>query len=72
MVSDVCPGKDGAVAVHEVSCFARNSTEWQRLVEASRVVDTLLFETLPANRSLYSISRLQSGKIRTGLLIEKI
>src|SRR6478672_9253375 len=31
MVSEVCLGKVGAVAAREVSRFARNSREWQRL-----------------------------------------
>ena len=33
MVADVCLGKVGAVAGQEVSRFARNSCEWQQLVE---------------------------------------
>ena len=41
MVSEVCLGKVGAVAAREVSRFARNSREWQRLVEVCRVVDTV-------------------------------
>jgi DNA invertase Pin-like site-specific DNA recombinase len=44
MVSDVCLGKVGAVAAREVSRFARNSREWQQLVEVCRVVDTLLID----------------------------
>src|SRR5205823_6239235 len=31
-------------AAREVSRFARNSREWQKLVEVCRVVDTLLFD----------------------------
>lgn len=52
MVSDVCLGKVGAVAAREVSRFARNSREWQQLVEVCRVVDTLLIdhETIYAPR----------------------
>ncbi len=42
MVADVCLGKVGAVAAREVSRFARNSRDWQQLVEMCRVVDTLL------------------------------
>jgi len=34
----------GAVAAREVSRFARNSREWQKLVEVCRVVDTLLID----------------------------
>ena len=37
-------GKVGAVAAREVSRFARNSREWQQLVEVCRVVDTLLID----------------------------
>jgi DNA invertase Pin-like site-specific DNA recombinase len=44
MVADVCMGTVGAVAAREVSRFARNSREWQRLVEMCRVVDTLLID----------------------------
>lgn len=44
MVADVCLGKVGAVAAREVSRFARNSREWQRLVEVCRVVDTVLVD----------------------------
>src|SRR4051795_11109213 len=44
MVADVCLGKVGAVAALEVSRFARNSRDWQQLVEMCRVVDTLLID----------------------------
>lgn len=44
MVADVCLGKVGAVAAREVSRFARNSREWQQLVEVCRIVDTLLID----------------------------
>jgi Recombinase/Resolvase, N terminal domain len=37
-------GQVGAVAAREVSRFARNSREWQKLVEVCRVVDTLLID----------------------------
>ncbi len=37
MVAEVCLGKVGAVAAREVSRFARNSREWQQLVEVCRV-----------------------------------
>ena len=42
MMVEVCLGKVGAVAAREVSRFARNSRDWQQLVEMCRVVDTLL------------------------------
>jgi DNA invertase Pin-like site-specific DNA recombinase len=44
MVSQVCLGKIGAVAAREVSRFARNSRDWQQLVEVCRMVDTLLID----------------------------
>jgi hypothetical protein len=43
MVAEVCLGHV-AVAAREVSRFARNSRERQKLVEVCRVVDTLLSE----------------------------
>ncbi len=51
-VADVCLGKVGAVAAGEVSRFARNSRDWQQLIEMCRVVDTLLVdqETIYAPR----------------------
>jgi len=44
MVAEVCLGKVGAVAAREVSRFARNSREWQQLMEVCRIVDTLLID----------------------------
>jgi len=44
MVADVCMGKVGAVAAREVSRFARNSRDWQQLIEMCRVVDTVLID----------------------------
>jgi DNA invertase Pin-like site-specific DNA recombinase len=44
MVAEVCLGHVGAVAAREVSRFARNSRDWQKLVEVCRVVDTLLID----------------------------
>jgi DNA invertase Pin-like site-specific DNA recombinase len=44
MVAEVCLGKIGAVAAREVSRFARNSRDWQQLVEVCRMVDTLLID----------------------------
>src|SRR3989475_8586661 len=44
MVAQVCMGKVGAVAAREESRFARNSREWQQLVEVCRVVDTVLID----------------------------
>ncbi len=44
MVAEVCLGNVGGVAAREVSRFARNSREWQHLVEVCRVVDTVLID----------------------------
>ncbi len=44
MVAEVCLGKVGAVAAREVSRFARNSRDWQQLVELCRVIDTVLID----------------------------
>lgn len=53
MVAEVCLGRVGAVAAREVSRFARNSRDWQQLVEVCRVVDTVLVdqETVYAPRA---------------------
>ena len=52
MVTQVCLGKVGAIAAREVSRFARNSRDWQQLIEMCRVVDTVLIdqETIYAPR----------------------
>ena len=44
VVAEVCLGKVGAVAAREVSRFARNSRDWQQLIEMCRVVDTVLVD----------------------------
>jgi Resolvase, N terminal domain len=44
MVAEVSLGRVGAVAAREVSRFARNSRDWQQLVEVCRLVDTLLID----------------------------
>jgi DNA invertase Pin-like site-specific DNA recombinase len=44
MVAEVCLGNVGGVAAREVSRFARNSRDWQHLVEVCRVVDTVLID----------------------------
>jgi DNA invertase Pin-like site-specific DNA recombinase len=61
MVAEVCLGKVGAVAAREVSRFARNSRDWQQLIEMCRVVDTVLVdqETIYAPR--HSNDRLLLG-----------
>src|SRR4051812_23182368 len=44
MVAQVCLGKVGAVCAREVSRFARNSRDWQQLIEMCRVVDPVLID----------------------------
>ena len=53
MVAEVSLARVGAVAAREVSRFARNSREWQQLVEVCRIVDTVLIdqETVYAPRA---------------------
>jgi hypothetical protein len=60
-LAQVCLGKVGAVAAREVSRFARNSRDWQQLIEMCRVVDTVLIdqETIYAPR--HSNDRLLLG-----------
>ena len=62
MVADVCLGNVGAVAAREVSRFARNSREWQQLVEVCRVVDTVLIDL----EMVYS-PRLSNDRLLLGL-----
>jgi DNA invertase Pin-like site-specific DNA recombinase len=61
MVAEVCLGKVGAVAAREVSRFARNSREWQQLIEMCRVVDTLLVDQETVYAPRQSNDRLLLG-----------
>ena len=61
MVAEVCLGKVGAVAAREVSRFARNSREWQQLVEVCRIVDTLLIDQETVYTPRQSNDRLLLG-----------
>jgi DNA invertase Pin-like site-specific DNA recombinase len=61
MVSEVCLGKVGAVAAREVSRFARNSREWQQLIEVCRVVDTILIDQETVYTPRQSNDRLLLG-----------
>jgi DNA invertase Pin-like site-specific DNA recombinase len=61
MVAEVCLGKVGAVAAREVSRFARNSREWQQLVEVCRVVDTVLVDQETVYTPRQSNDRLLLG-----------
>lgn len=62
MVTQVCLGEAGAVCAREVSRFARNSREWQKLVEVCRIVDTLLID----QETVYS-PRLSNDRLLLGL-----
>jgi hypothetical protein len=62
MVAEVCLGKVGAVAAREVSRFARNSREWQQLVEVCRVVDTVLID-----QEMVYVPRLGNDRLLLGL-----
>ncbi len=62
MVAEVCLGKVGAVAAREVSRFARNSREWQQLVEVCRVVDTVLID-----QEMVYAPRLSNDRLLLGL-----
>ncbi len=61
MVAEVCLGKVGAVAAREVSRFARNSRDWQRLIEMCRVVDTVLVDQEAVYAPRQSNDRLLLG-----------
>ncbi len=61
MVAEVCLGKVGIVAAREVSRFARNSREWQQLVEVCRIVDTLLVDLDSIYSPRHSNDRLLLG-----------
>lgn len=61
MVAEVCLGKIGAVAAREVSRFARNSRDWQQLIEMCRVVDTVLVDQETVYAPRQSNDRLLLG-----------
>jgi DNA invertase Pin-like site-specific DNA recombinase len=61
MVAEVCLGEVGGVAAREVSRFARNSREWQQLVEVCRVVDTVLIDLETVYSPRQSNDRLLLG-----------
>src|SRR5258708_30243033 len=62
MVAEVCLGQVGAVAAREVSRFARNSRDWQKLVEVCRVVDTVLID-----QEMVYAPRLSNDRLLLGL-----
>jgi len=61
MVAEVCMGNIGVVAARELSRFARNSREWQHLIEVCRIVDTLLIDHNTVYDSRNSNDRLLLG-----------
>ena len=61
MVAQVCLGEVGAVCARELSRFARNSRDWQQLVEVCRVVDTLLLDQKAIYAPRQSNDRLLLG-----------
>jgi len=44
LVAEVSLGRVGAVGARELSRLARNSRDWQQLIEVCRIVDTLLID----------------------------
>ena len=61
VVAEVCLERVGVVAARELSRFARNSREWQQLVEVCRVVDTLLLDQETVYAPRQSNDRLLLG-----------
>jgi excisionase family DNA binding protein len=62
LVAEVSLGRVGGVAAREVSRFARNSRDWQQLIEICRVVDTLLVD----HETVYA-PRLSNDRLLLGL-----
>src|ERR1700750_2457671 len=62
MVAEVCLGKVGAGCARAVSRFARNSRDWQQLIEMCRVVDTVLVD----QEKIYA-PRLGNDRLLLGL-----
>jgi DNA invertase Pin-like site-specific DNA recombinase len=62
LVAEVSLGLVGVVAAREVSRFARNSRDWQQLIEICRVVDTLLVD----HEAVYA-PRLSNDRLLLGL-----
>ena len=59
--AEVCLGKVGALAAREISRFARNSGDWQQLVELCRVVGTVLIDQDTVYAPCQSNDRLLLG-----------
>ena len=62
LIAEVCLGKVGAVAAREVSRFARNSRDWQQLIEVCKMVETLLID----QEAIYD-PRLGNDRLLLGL-----
>ncbi len=62
LVAEVSLGQVGVVAAREVSRFARNSRDWQQLIEICRVVDTLLVD-----QEMVYAPRLSNDRLLLGL-----
>jgi len=62
LIAKVSLGQVGAVAARELSRFARNSRDWQQLIEVCRYVDTLLID----EESIYD-ARLSNDRLLLGL-----
>jgi DNA invertase Pin-like site-specific DNA recombinase len=61
LVAEVSLGEIGAVAARELSRFARNSRDWQRLIEVCRYVDTILVDQDAVYDARQSNDRLLLG-----------
>ena len=61
LVAEVSLGEVGAVAARELSRFARNSRDWQRLIEVCRYVDTILVDQDAVYDARQSNDRLLLG-----------
>jgi DNA invertase Pin-like site-specific DNA recombinase len=62
LVAEVSLGRVGVVAARAVSRFARNSRDWQQLIEICRVVDTLLVD-----QEMVYAPRLSNDRLLLGL-----
>jgi len=61
LVAEVSLGRVGAVAARELSRFARNSRDWQQLIEVCLVVDTVLIDQETVYDARRSNDRLLLG-----------
>ncbi len=61
LVAEVSLGHVGGVAARELSRFARNSRDWQQLIEVCRIVDTVLIDQESVYDARRSNDRLLLG-----------